>query len=74
VLPSPPAGGDTYDDGSAKFMGVSLRNASNKPIPIQTVKSKILNLAGPDGGVTMGDLATFQWETQVGGGRCGGWG
>jgi hypothetical protein len=55
---------DQYDDGSAKFMGVSLRNISNKPVPIQTVKSKIANLAGPEVPVASGASAAFTWDTQ----------
>lgn len=55
---------DQYDDGSAKFMGVSLRNVSNKPVPIQTIKSKIANLAGPEVPVAPGASATFTWDTQ----------
>lgn len=55
---------DQYDDGSAKFMGVSLRNTSNKPVPIQTVMSKITNLAGPELPVQPGGSAAFTWETQ----------
>eukprot|EP00882_Tetradesmus_deserticola_P004386 GHRQ01004630.1.p1 GENE.GHRQ01004630.1~~GHRQ01004630.1.p1 ORF type:complete len:505 (+),score=154.95 GHRQ01004630.1:71-1585(+) len=55
---------DQYDDGSAKYMGVSLRNSSNRPVPIQTVRSKIADLAGPDIPVQMGQAATFTWETQ----------
>lgn len=55
---------DQYDDGSAKYMGVSLRNNSNKPVPIQTVKSKIAELSGPDVPVQLGSAATFTWETQ----------
>jgi hypothetical protein len=55
---------DQYDDGSAKFMGVSLRNNSNKPVPIQTVRSKIVDLAGPDTPVALGTAATFTWETE----------
>lgn len=54
---------DQYDDGSAKYMGVSLRNSSNKAVPIQTTKSKIVNLAGPDVPVQVGTAATFTWET-----------
>jgi hypothetical protein len=55
---------DQYDDGSAKYMGVSLRNSSNRPVPIQTVRSKIADLAGPDVPVPIGGAATFTWETQ----------
>jgi hypothetical protein len=55
---------DQYDDGSAKFMGVSLRNISNRPVPIQTVRSKIANLAGPEVPVAQGASATFTWDTQ----------
>jgi hypothetical protein len=54
---------DQYDDGSAKYMGVSLRNNSNRPVPIQTVRSKIENLAGPDVPVALGSAATFTWDT-----------
>lgn len=54
---------DQYDDGSAKYMGVQLRNNSNKPIPIQTVRSKIADLAGPEVPVQLGTAATFTWET-----------
>jgi len=57
-------GADTYDDGSAKFMGIQLRNTSNKPVPIQTVKSKVLNLAGPDGATPVGGSVVFTWDTQ----------
>jgi hypothetical protein len=55
---------DQYDDGSAKYMGVSLRNNSNRPVPIQTVRSKIAELAGPDTPTPIGGAATFTWETQ----------
>jgi hypothetical protein len=55
---------DQYDDGSAKYMGVSLRNNSNRPVPIQTVRSKIAELAGPDVPTPIGGAATFTWETQ----------
>jgi len=55
---------DQYDDGSAKFMGVSLRNISNRPVPIQTVQSKIANLAGPEVPVAPGASAAFTWDTQ----------
>ncbi|GBF90097.1 hypothetical protein Rsub_02805 [Raphidocelis subcapitata] len=55
---------DQYDDGSAKFMGVSLRNTSNRPVPIQTVLSKIANLAGPEVPVPAGASAPFTWDTQ----------
>jgi hypothetical protein len=55
---------DQYDDGSAKYMGVSLRNSSNRPVPIQTVRSKIAELSGPDVPVQLGQAATFTWETQ----------
>lgn len=55
---------DQYDDGSAKYMGVSLRNSSNRPVPIQTVRSKIVDLSGPDVPVPIGGAATFMWETQ----------
>lgn len=55
---------DQYDDGSAKYMGVSLRNSSNRPVPIQTVRSKIAELAGPDVPTPVGGAATFTWETQ----------
>lgn len=55
---------DQYDDGSAKYMGVSLRNSSNRPVPIQTVRSKIAELTGPDGPTPIGGAATFTWETQ----------
>lgn len=55
---------DQYDDGSAKFMGVSLRNISNRPVPIQTVRSKIANLAGPEVPVAPGASAAFTWDTQ----------
>ncbi|GBF88776.1 hypothetical protein Rsub_01677 [Raphidocelis subcapitata] len=55
---------DQYDDGSAKFMGVSLRNISNRPVPIQTVLSKIANLAGPEVPVPAGASAPFTWDTQ----------
>jgi len=57
-------GADTFDDGSAKFMGVSLRNTSNKPVPIQTTKSKIANLEGPSTPVGVGEMASFVWETE----------
>ena len=55
---------DQYDDGGAKFMGNSLRNSSNRPVPIQTVKSKIANLAGPEVAVPPGGAATFTWDTE----------
>jgi len=55
---------DQYDDGSAKYMGVSLRNSSNKPVPIQTTKSKIVDLSGPDTPVAPGAQVPFTWETQ----------
>jgi hypothetical protein len=55
---------DQYDDGSAKFMGVSLRNISNRPVPIQTVASKIADLAGPEVPVASGASAPFTWDTQ----------
>ena len=55
---------DQYDDGSAKYMGVSLRNNSNRPVPIQTVRSKIADLQGPDVPTPIGGAATFTWETQ----------
>ncbi|WIA36760.1 hypothetical protein OEZ86_008026 [Tetradesmus obliquus] len=55
---------DQYDDGSAKYMGVSLRNSSNRPVPIQTVRSKIVDLQGPDVPVQLGAAATFTWDTQ----------
>jgi hypothetical protein len=55
---------DQYDDGSAKYMGVSLRNNSNRPVPIQTVRSKIAELSGPDVPTPIGGAATFTWETQ----------
>lgn len=55
---------DQYDDGSAKYMGVSLRNNSNRPVPIQTVRSKIADLSGPDVPTPIGGAATFTWETQ----------
>ncbi|KIY97640.1 hypothetical protein MNEG_10319 [Monoraphidium neglectum] len=45
-------------------MGVSLRNTSNKPVPIQTVKSKVANLAGPKVPVASGASAAFTWDTQ----------
>lgn len=56
-------GNDQFDDGTAKFMGVSLRNSSNRAVPIQTVKSEIANLAGPDIPVPIGSAASFNWET-----------
>lgn len=55
---------DQYDDGSAKYMGVSLRNSSNRPVPIQTVRSKVADLQGPDVPTPIGGAATFTWETQ----------
>ncbi|KAF6263554.1 hypothetical protein COO60DRAFT_415468 [Scenedesmus sp. NREL 46B-D3] len=57
-------GQDQFDDGGAKFMGVSLRNSSNTNVPIQTVRSKIAELSGPDVPVQMGQAATFIWDTQ----------
>jgi hypothetical protein len=45
-------------------MGVSLRNSSNRQVPIQTVRSKIAELSGPDVPVQLGQAATFVWETQ----------
>jgi hypothetical protein len=54
---------DQYDDGSAKYMGVSLRNSSNRPVPIQTVRSKIVDLAGPEVPTPLGSAATFTWQT-----------
>jgi hypothetical protein len=53
---------DQFDDGSAKYMGQSLRNASNRAVPIQTSKSKIVDLAGPD--TPMQGQAQFTWETK----------
>ncbi|KIY99397.1 hypothetical protein MNEG_8565 [Monoraphidium neglectum] len=45
-------------------MGNSLRNSSNRPVPVQTVKSKIASLAGPEAAVAPGASAAFTWETQ----------
>lgn len=56
---------DQYDDGSAKFMGATLRDAGNKPVPIQTVRSTIENLAGPEVvPEKQGASAAFTWETR----------
>jgi len=57
-------GADQYDDGGAKFMGVAMRNSSNRPVPIQTVASKIENLGGPDTLPPAGTPFTFSWDTQ----------
>jgi hypothetical protein len=54
---------DQYDDGGAKFMGISLRDTSNRPVPIQTVGSKIDGLAGPEAPPPAGLPAVFSWET-----------
>lgn len=55
---------DQFDDGTAKYMGNSLRNSSNKAVPIQTIRSKVGEFDGPTTPIGAGESAAFTWTTQ----------